>query len=234
MAKSQSTPIKACQKQIGYSFADPSLLTVGLTHTSAAVTRNDSNERLEFLGDAVLGMCVCDMLYDLEDELDEGDMTKIKSTVVSRKTCARIVFEEGFDAFAIVGSDIGKGHKFPESVAAGLIEGIIGAIYIDGGFDPAEDFIEKYFRPFIDVALETSHQDNFKSLLQQFAQQEFNASPHYILLDEKGPDHSKCFEIAVSINGQHYPASWAPNKKDAEQMAAKRALQTLGVLDKGK
>ncbi len=223
--------LEACQDLIDYTFDDLDLLTIGLTHTSAAATREQSNERLEFLGDAVLGMCVCSMLYDLDGDLDEGDMTKIKSTVVSRKTCAKIVFEMGLDDYAIVGTDISKGHQFPESVAAGLMEGIIGAIYIDGGWEPAEEFIQDVFGPYIQAASETDHQDNFKSLLQQFAQEEFNAGPHYVLLDEKGPDHSKCFEVAVSINGQHYPAAWAPNKKDAEQMAAHNALQTLGVLD---
>lgn len=219
-----------CQELLEYTFQDESLLVLALTHASAASRRVDSNERLEFLGDAVLGLAVCHALFELEDQLLEGGMTKIKSTVVSRKTCALIVRNSGMDEFVHVGSDMARTGEIPESVAAGLLEGVLGAVYIDGGYDPAAKMVLRYTQPFIDEALRTSHQENFKSLLQQHAQQRSQGTPVYQILDEQGPDHSKCFEIAVALQNRHYPSAWGNNKKEAEQAAARQALLVMGVL----
>ena len=117
------------------------------------------------------------------------------------------------------------------SLAAGVIETAIGAIYIDGGLEAAQSFIMKVFGSLIDTADAQQAQGNFKSLLQQHAQEKFNVTPVYFLLDEKGPDHNKCFELGVVIDNQHFPSAWGTNKKEAEQKAAFNALVELGVLE---
>lgn len=220
-----------CQETINYSFQSLPLLEKALTHASVAPTRLDSNERLEFLGDAVLGLSICRALFEQYENLLEGEMTKIKSTVVSRKTCAEVVRGLHLVRHLHLGGDLGEPGRAPESVAAAVFESLVGAIYIDGGFEPANRFILEHMQPYIDEAFDNAHQQNFKSLLQQYAQRTASATPEYVLLDEQGPDHSKCFEVAVSIMGKNYPSAWGRNKKEAEQDAAKRALIVIGLLD---
>ena len=222
-----------CQQLIGYRFRDEGLLGLALTHASVAPTRAQSNERLEFLGDSVLALVVCQDLYQHEGQMPEGEMTKVKSAVVSRVTCAAIAEALGLCGCVSLGKGMAKPGAMPLSVAAAVFEAIIGAIYLDGGFAPARDFILEHIRPYIDEALATDHQKNYKSLLQQYAQREWTVTPDYRLLDEKGPDHSKCFEVAVWINGRQFPSAWGKSKKDAEQEAARRALVTLRLIDEG-
>jgi ribonuclease-3 len=223
--------LERCQDVIGYRFDDPEILSLALTHASVASSRVDSNERLEFLGDAVLGLVTCHRLYALDDEgMLEGEMTKIKSSVVSRKTCAEICMDMGLCEFVSLGKGLGSADDVPMSVAAALFEAIIGAIYVDGGFEPAESFVARHLEPAIEEAIENQHHLNYKSRLQQAAQRQWGATPQYLLLDEKGPDHAKCFEISVSIDGRHFPSAWGKSKKDAEQKAALSALQELGLI----
>jgi len=225
-----SAVIEKCQEVLGYHFSDPSILQQALTHSSVAATRMDSNERMEFLGDAVLGLVVVDRLFSQCDDLMEGAMTKIKSAVVSRQTCATMAESMGLAELVRRSKGIGRGGGLPPSVAAAVLESVIGAIYLDGGIDPARAFILHHIQPHIDEALANEHQRNFKSLLQQEAQRLWGRVPNYQLLDEKGPDHSKCFEVAVSVAGRNFPSAWGKNKKEAEQEAARRALAELGVL----
>jgi ribonuclease-3 len=118
------------------------------------------------------------------------------------------------------------------SLAAGVLEAVIAAIYIDSGFDAARNFILRIFAPVIGQTDKEQAQGNFKSLLQQYAQDEFNATPVYVLVDEKGPDHDKCFELEAVIGDRHFPSAWGTNKKEAEQKAAFNALVELDVLEK--
>lgn len=230
MADVPQEALQGCQEAIGYSFEDLTLLVQALTHSSVATTRAESNERLEFLGDMVLGLAVCHDLYDHSEDLMEGDMTKVKSTVVSRQTCAEVARDLGVCEYLSLGKGMSQRGEIPLSVAAAVFESIIGAIYLDGGLEPARDFVLKYIRPYIDEALANQHQRNYKSMLQQYAQRHWSTTPEYQLLDEKGPDHSKCFEVAVTVNGKHFPSAWGMNKKQAEQEAARRALAELGLL----
>ena len=222
-----------CEQLIGYRFRDASLLAQALTHASVAPTRAQSNERLEFLGDSVLALAVCHDLYQREGDLPEGEMTKIKSAVVSRVTCAAIAEALGICELLSLGKGMAKPGAMPLSVAAAVFEAVVGAIYLDGGFEPARDFVLKHIRPYIEEAMTTDHQKNYKSLLQQYAQREWAVTPDYRLLDEKGPDHSKCFEVAVSISGRQFPSAWGKSKKDAEQEAARRALVALKLIEEG-
>ena len=226
----EQATLARCQEVIQYQFSDESLLYKALTHASVAPTRLDSNERLEFLGDAVLGMSICASLFNQYEQLQEGEMTKIKSVVVSRKTCAEVVRAVNLQELLFLGKDMSDLDSIPESVAAAVFESIIGAIYLDGGFEPANEFILRHLQPHINEAIANSHQQNYKSLIQQHAQRVSSQTPEYIMLDEKGPDHSKCFEIAVSLDGRHYPSAWGRSKKEAEQAAAHRALLDMGIL----
>ena len=220
-----------CQELLGYTFRDRDLLEKALTHPSFATSRSMSYERLEFLGDSVLGLSVCSILYSDYDELQEGEMTRIKSTVVSRKTCSVIAREIGLDGMLFLGEDMSTEPGIPDSVTAATFESIIGAIFVDGGFEPANKFIAEHTRHRIQDALDNLHRQNCKSILQQYAQKHNMPPPDYVLLDEKGPDHSKCFEIAVSLGNNHFESAWGMNKKEAEQEAARLALVALGILE---
>jgi len=217
----------ACQKVLDYEFRNPALLRSALTHASGADHRLASNERLEFLGDAILGAVVCDVLYRRFPESEEGELTRIKSHVVSRKTCTSISRRLGLDQFLFLGKGMGGQGPTPASVLADVFESLVGAIYLDGGMKAARRFITLHLLPEIDEMVDGQWGINHKSHLQQVAQRQFAATPTYQLLDEKGPDHSKCFKISAQVAGVRYPAAWGPTKKDAEQRAAQNALAQL-------
>ncbi len=216
-----------CQRVLDYTFRNPALLKSALTHASGAEHRLSSNERLEFLGDAILGAVVCEVLFHDFPESLEGALTRIKSVVVSRRTCAKVSRKLGFDSFLVLGKGMGSADQTPDSVLADVFESLVGAIYLDGGLPAASRFILEHLGPEIaEVAADQGGQ-NYKSLLQQSAQRQFGETPTYLMLDEKGPDHSKCFKMAAQIGNRRYTAAWGPNKKDAEQRAARNALSEL-------
>ena len=223
--------LERCQEAIGYRFQNPALLASALTHASVTANRLHSNERLEFLGDSIMGMFVCQYLFDQYPHYLEGDLTKIKSSVVSRKTCAVISEELGLSRFLFLGNGIGTRAKLPQSLPAAVLESLVAALAIDGGLEQARAFVLRHMVPHIEAAVASEHQHNFKSQLQQHAQQDLGATPTYEFLDEKGPDHSKCFEVAVRIGDQRFPSAWGPNKKEAEQKAAFNALVELKLVD---
>ncbi len=225
--KTETDILDECQQALGYRFGNPELLRGALTHASGADSRLASNERMEFLGDAILGLVVCERLFHRFPEYLEGDLTKIKSVVVSRRTCARLCRELRVEEFLFMGKGMTGGQQVPPNILADLFESLVAAIYLDGGLDPARDFVLKHMGPEIDQVAEGAHGGNYKSLLQQLAQREFGATPAYLLLDEKGPDHSKCFKIGAQIGRQMYPAAWGRNKKEAEQKAALNALSHI-------
>lgn len=216
---------------IGYRFENEELLNEALTHASIADRRHDSNERMEFLGDAILGFVVCEHLYRTYPQLLEGEMTKIKSSVVSRQTCATICEQIELGRALNLGKGMTTRGELPHSVIAAAIEAIIAAIYLDGGIEPAQAFVLKYFQPVIEEVADSAHQQNFKSVLQQYAQQALPGQPQYVLLDEKGPDHAKCFEVCVEVDKRRFPSAWGKSKKQAEQKAALFALEALEVVE---
>jgi ribonuclease III len=217
---------------LGYTFANEELVFIAFTHSSSVDNRLESNERLEFLGDAVLALVICQRLFDKFQTYPEGELTKMKSMLVSRGTCARVARHMGLPAYLKVGKGMVSAKALPGSLAAGLLEAVIAAIYIDGGFEAAREFILRSFAWMIEQVNEEEAHGNYKSLLQQYAQERFSMPPIYVLLDEKGPDHNKCFEAEVVIDQRHYPSAWGANKKEAEQKAAYNALLDLGVLRK--
>jgi ribonuclease-3 len=219
--------LEVCEERIGYVFSDKGLLRAALTHASGAQHRLASNERMEFLGDAILGAVVCDLLYHQYPEYLEGDLTKIKSIVVSRQTCAKISESLGMQEFLILGKGMTTHPTIPSSLLADVFESLIAAVYLDGGTLAARRFIEEYLGPEIELAAGGEVGGNYKSLLQQLAQREHGTTPTYQLLDEKGPDHSKCFKISAQVGSHRYQPAWGRNKKEAEQRAARNALNEL-------
>ncbi|MGD9690611.1 MAG: ribonuclease III [Phycisphaerales bacterium] len=217
------------QKIVGYTWRDPTLLELALTHASVADSRVRSNERLEFLGDAVLGLVVCEHIYSVFPSLLEGEMTKIKSTVVSRQCCAAMTLQLGLAEHLSLGKGMRVHETLPQSLAAAVLEAIVAAIYLDGGLEPARTFLLPLVTPMIHRAFESGHQENFKSILQQHAQQRLDDTPSYVVLEQKGPDHAKHFHVCVQIGSRRFPSSWGPSKKQAEQQAALLALYELGV-----
>lgn len=216
---------------LGYTFNNPDLLKESLTHASVADNRLNSNERMEFLGDAVLDLIICEALYRKFPEYLEGDLTKIKSAVVSRRTCAEVSTETGLIDLLIIGKGISNREIMPHSLAAAVYESIVAAIYLDGGFEVVKQYVLRTMTPKIESIASNTHLHNYKAVLQQHAQKELGATPLYELLDEKGPDHSKCFEVCVCLDGRRFSGAWGPNKKMAEQKAALLALEELGVFD---
>ena len=200
------------------------LLQAALTHASGAEHRLASNERLEFLGDAILGAVVCELLFQQYPQYLEGDLTRIKSIVVSRQTCAKISESLGMQEFLILGKGMTTHPSVPPSLLADVFESLVAAMYLDGGSEVAREFLERHIAPEIELAAGGEMGNNYKSMLQQLAQREHGTTPTYQLLDEKGPDHSKCFKIAAQVGNNRFEAAWGRNKKEAEQRAARNAL----------
>ncbi len=219
--------LKNCQAELGLDFANTELLRISLTHSSGADTPQDSNERMEFLGDSVLGYVICDYLFAQFPDMLEGDMTKIKSSVVSRATCEDVCRRIGLDKFLILGRGLGRSGRIPGSILANAMESVIAAVYLDAGLEKTRQFILTAFRSDIDKMLADHDADNFKSLLQHHSQKFLGHSPEYKLHEVKGPDHHKSFNVGVRIGDKVFPSAWGATKKEAEQRAAENALAVI-------
>jgi ribonuclease-3 len=216
-----------CQQILHYEFRDPALLMTCLTHASAARTRLESNERLEFLGDAILGAVVCEMLFEMFPESSEGELTRIKSVVVSRNTCARILREMDLPSHLILGKGIATHANVPNSILATAFEALIGGIYLDGGYAAARDYVRRLILDDVAGAADSAIGVNYKSLFQQRTQRIFGETPLYCVLDQKGPDHAKSFLVNAVIGERRFTPAWGASKKIAEQRAAHNALCEL-------
>jgi ribonuclease-3 len=219
--------MELCQQRIGYRFSDPQLLLSSLTHASGASTRLLSNERLEFLGDAILGFCICEWLYQRHSEYLEGELTQIKSAVVSRRVCGRVCQALKLEECLILGRGMRQGLGVPRSLLSDLYEALIAAIYLDGGIDQAKAFIFRTMEDELRKAIEGHSVGNYKSALQQLSQRDFGVAPQYRLLAESGPDHCKLFQMAAEIKKRRFTPAWGRTKKDAEQRAAGNAIAEL-------
>lgn len=219
--------LNECQQALGYTFRDLLVLEKALTHTSCRLENNFSNERLEFLGDAVLGMIISDYLYKTMPQCSEGDLTKIKSVVVSQSTLAAVSVEAHLRDFLLVGKGLNDRNYLPKSLLANVFEAVIAAIYLDGGIDAAYHFTIKYLKKEIELVSKNQHDRNYKSMLQHYSQKEYGITPNYRVLQQLGPDHGKSFEIIVSIKDNEYGKGWGKSKKEAEQTAAKETLKII-------
>jgi len=216
--------LESCETRIGYRFRDRALLRRCLTHSSSAETRLDSNERLEFLGDAVLGLIICEHLFQLFPDQREGQLTQMKSWLVSRQTCARVARALNLEPLIFVGRGL---QQIPESILSAVVESLIAGVYFDGGLEQARTFIVSAFGEELRLCRPLDA-ENYKSQLQEYTQRELSCTPEYSVQEESGPDHAREFLVAARVGSRLFPSGRGRSKKEAEQQAARNAL--LGLL----
>ncbi len=223
--------LELLQEKLCYKFKDTSLLELAMTHCSSVVNRFESNERLEFFGDAILDMIICEYIYETYTDMDEGSLTQLKSSVVSRKTCSIVAEPLELGKYTVLGKGSEKLDSLTGSVVACVLEAVIGAIYLDGGYKKTKKFIIKNFKPIIEDSVLSHHKGNYKSLLQHYTQRNYGVTPHYEIVDEQGPDHNKCFESEALLGRKSLGRGWGVNKKEADQKAAYNALIALEIIE---
>lgn len=223
------------QYQTGLKFKDFGLFNLAFIHKSYA---NESgfphlnNERLEFLGDSILGAVVCEYLYERLPQHKEGYLAKVKSFAVSEDSLAELALKLKVDNFILIGKgEESSGGRYKKALLADCMEAIIGAIYIDAGFKTAKKFVLSIVKPVIENIIQDRYQKDYKTMLQEFVQKRFKSYPRYILKDKTGPDHERIFWISVEINGVEYGPGKGRNKKQAEQQAAEFAYMKLTAGD---
>lgn len=221
--------LEKLEQRIGYTFKSKKLLERALTHSSVKDEKKASNERLEFLGDAVLGLVVTEYVFKTYRDLDEGDLTAIKSVVVSSDSLLKIARAIKLKEFLALGKGITKKRTVPSSLIADGVEALIGAIYLDSGYRATRKFIILHVEPRMSQVLKKRSTTNYKSLLQNYVQKKFGATPHYRLLMEEGPDHRKTFELTAVVGNRVFPPGKGKTKKVASQQAARKALRILQV-----
>ncbi|MCQ2981398.1 MAG: ribonuclease III [Treponemataceae bacterium] len=219
------------QKRLGIKFKDLSLLDQAFYHRSYVNEANgtiQNNERLEFLGDSVLGMTVASYLYETMKDHPEGDLAKIKSVVVSEMTLSEIALHIGIDSLLCLGNgEIHSGGRQKKAILADATEAVFGAYYLDSGFKNAQTLILELLVPEIHKVWENRHHKDFKTLLQEFAQKKYKKVPKYITVKTTGPDHDREFWISVDVNGTIYGPLSGKSKKEAEQLVAQRAWEMI-------
>ncbi len=217
------------QENIGYKFKDQELLKKALTHTSYAYEHNvESNEKLEFLGDSILEFISSIYLYKNYPKLKEGEMTKVRATVVCEKSLYKVAKKHNFSDFLYLGkSERLSGGENRPAILADSVEAIIAAIYLDGGLEEARRFIEENLKDEIEIASKHVGQKDYKTVLQEKLQEHGEVKIVYTIINEKGPDHDKIFEAEVECNGKQLAVGTGKSKKQAEMQAAKKALESL-------
>ena len=221
--------MKSLEEKLGYTFQDARLLENALTHSSCANEsqgRLHSNERLEFLGDSILGMVVADYLYRNHPDLPEGELTRTRAALVCEESLVEVARELDLGQYLRLGKgeEAGGGRQRP-SIRADAVEAVLAAVYLDGGIGSARRIIQKYVLS-REVAGLTRPRD-YKTALQELVQGESGQVLHYRLTGESGPDHDKRFFVQVELNGHAVGEGSGRTKKEAEQMAARAAMEAL-------
>lgn len=221
-------PLTALEERIGHSFGDQDLLTRALTHTSKASGRGGSYQRLEFLGDRVLGLAVADRLYGAFPEADEGDLSRRLAALVRRETCAAVAASWEVGPHLILGQgEVMGGGRRNQSILADVCEAILGAIYLDAGFDAARAVVEAHFHPGEPTAAARGR--DAKSALQEWAMGRSLPIPTYEVVERTGPDHAPRFRIAVQVEGLEPGLGDGTSKRIAEQAAARALMEREGI-----
>ncbi|MDR0388923.1 MAG: ribonuclease III [Spirochaetaceae bacterium] len=224
--------LAAFQKTAGIRFKSQKLLNLSFMHRSVSNESNNkiNNERLEFLGDAILGAVTVTLLYDLFPDRSEGDLAKIKSVVVSEEILSGISLELGLDRLLILGKgEDHSGGRTKKAILADALEALIGAYYLDSGYKAAFAFVRRFIQSEIDLASDRGHSRDFKTLLQEYSQRLYRSYPAYRLIRKTGPEHEKMFWVEVMVNGKSYGPGSGKNKKSAEQEAARFAYEELAL-----
>ena len=207
------------------------LLNLAFTHRSYATEaseRGDNNERLEFLGDSVLGMCVADWLFRNLPAKAEGDFSKIKSVVVSEDSLAMIARKLHVDKYLLIGKgEENTGGRDKKALLADCMEALFAACYLDSGFEAAKSFVMRYLEQQIRAVLDDDYHRDYKTSLQEYMQKRWRKVPSYTLVKKTGPEHDYTFFVEVDVNGKVFGPASGVNKKQAEQMAAKLAYDQL-------
>ena len=222
--------LKDLEKAIGYQFRDIQLLQNALAHSSYANERwhNSllSNERLEFLGDSVLGMLVADYLYRSFPDRPEGELTRMRADMVCEHTLATVANKIGLGQHLLLGhGEEQGGGRSRESILADAMESVIAACFLDGGLDAALKIVRQFI--LVEVPVKKLHNADYKTALQELVQQKKNQVLSYAMVGQSGPDHDKKFDVEVSLNGKVVGKGSGSSKKRAEQMAAKGAIENL-------
>lgn len=224
--------LQRMMENLGYTFHDEGLLIQALTHRSFAnehsSSRKGHNERLEFLGDAVLDLAVGCQLMELLPQAREGQLTKLRSTIVSEDGLARCARRVDLGVYVRLshGEERTGGRDKP-SILSDTYEAVIGAVFLDSGFSDANLLVWRLMGPLMEEAVDGTLDRDFKGRLQEQSQARWQALPVYTMLEDFGPDHSKHFVVAVSVQGEEYARGEGRSKKEAEQEAARRALRKL-------
>ena len=217
------------EQKIKYEFNDKELLKKALTHTSYAYEHNvESNEKLEFLGDSILQFISSEYLYMNFPKLKEGEMTKTRAAVVCENSLYKIAKRLEFGKFLYLGkSELATGGNDRPAILADSVEAVIAAMFIDGGIEPAKQFIIENLSAEIEVASKNAGQKDFKTVLQEKLQINGDVKIEYTIINEKGPDHDKTFEAQVSCNNKKLATGIGKTKKQAEMKAAEKALEII-------
>ncbi len=222
--------IKDLETAIGYQFRNVELLQNALAHSSYANERWHnglmSNERLEFLGDSILGMLVADYLYRTFPDRPEGELTRMRADMVCERTLSAVANDLNLGQHLLLGKGEERfGGRNRNSILADAVESVIAACYLDGGMEAAVSFVQKFI--LVNVPITKLHNADYKTALQERVQQKKNQVISYALVGQSGPDHDKQFQVEVSLNGTVVGAGAGSSKKRAEQMAAKAAMEKL-------
>jgi len=235
----RANDLKRLCRELGIRVRDLSLLDQALSHRSYVheqdMGRGESNERMEFLGDSVLGLVVNEALYEKFAKRQEGRLTKIKSLLVSETVLSRRAEELELGKYIhLSDNERLSGGENRSSILADAFEAVIAAIYLDSGLGAARSFIEDHILSDMEKLLNIEEYKNYKSVIQEHAQKKLGARPRYRVVSATGPEHERKFFVELKIDGRALGRGEGKNKKEAEQMAARNALSKLGLLDKGK
>ncbi|GHV81452.1 ribonuclease 3 [Spirochaetia bacterium] len=220
----------AFQKAANVRFKNPKLLNLAFIHRSVSNEsgRRGNNERLEFLGDAILGAVTAALLYEDLADRAEGDLAKIKSVVVSEDILSGVARELQIDGLLLLGrGEELSGGRGKGAILADALEALIGALYLDSGYKAVFDFVSRWMGPEIGRVLDNRHHQDYKSLLQELSQRLYRNYPVYHLIKRSGPDHARFFWMEVKVGDKTFGPGMGKNKKSAEQEAAKMAFEAL-------
>ncbi|HCX65005.1 MAG TPA: ribonuclease III [Eubacteriaceae bacterium] len=225
------------ERIVGYTFQDKQHLKTALTHSSSINDRVglSSNERLEFLGDAVLELVISEHLYENFPNKTEGELTKLRAKIVCTESLSAVSMEHRLGEYIFMGKgEVITGGRKRKSILANIFEAIVGAIYVDGGYSNAKKHILKFLRKNIREAVEGNLVFDYKTKLQEVVQKQADQQIRYAVVHETGPEHQKIFHSQVTLNGKVIGKGQGANKKNSEQMAAYKGLVYLGVVNENK